>query len=68
MGYLVALWFALIGLIFCLLLLVWGRRLSTRVNTEPARRPFESGMDPPGARLGPFSCPLSELYPDLPAV
>jgi NADH-quinone oxidoreductase subunit A len=44
--YLTALWFALTGLAFGLLLLGIGHRLSTGLDTEPARRPFESGADP----------------------
>jgi NADH-quinone oxidoreductase subunit A len=44
--YLTALWFALTGLAFGLLLLGVGQRVSAGLNTEPARRPFESGADP----------------------
>jgi NADH:ubiquinone oxidoreductase subunit 3 (subunit A) len=44
--YLSALFFALTGIGFGLLLLGLGRCLSKRLTTEPARRPFESGMDP----------------------
>lgn len=38
--------FALLGVGFALVLLWVGRKLSPHINTEPARRPFESGMDP----------------------
>lgn len=44
--YITALIFALVGLAFGLLLLWVGHRLSARLTTDPARRPFESGAEP----------------------
>lgn len=44
--YLTALTFALAGIAFAGMMFWLGRLLSGRLDTEPARRPFESGADP----------------------
>lgn len=46
MSYLVTLAFALTGLMLAAVIMVAGRGLSSRIVTEPARRPFESGAEP----------------------
>lgn len=46
MAYLVVFAFALTGLALGLVALGLGWKLSQRLRTEPARRPFESGAEP----------------------
>jgi NADH-quinone oxidoreductase subunit A len=44
--YFSVLWFTLTGLALSLLILATGRLLAPSLATEPARRPFESGVSP----------------------
>lgn len=44
--YVTALTFALLGVLAAIALMAAGRAIAQRLETEPARRPFEAGGDP----------------------